>query len=618
MQRNRTTNGGIDGFIAKERLVYLPLLLGTVVLIFKPYFLAPTYGDTEYHLLRAREILTNPIKGMFWDYLTFFPEGRAIWHQPLFHLSTAVLWKIGGVRFAHSIITVAQILLSVGIAIWFTKKYFGALAAIIAGILMLFPLRMDYLTTPLPSAYIVPLLLLTTHFILKKQLKWALISSLIAMWTHPVALIAFPILILLSDLRRYRYTILAALTWVFWVSYWIWFREETRTSIFSAFSFPSSSSIFGPIILPSGPFGTALNAHFLLFPLGILGIWMYKSHIVTRLIAWPLMSIIFAYILISDYPRISQYSALPLSVFSGCAVQKIYSNVGEKNRRNMAIGTLAAFSSSFLFFAPNIVTMETSADLTWWKSFKNYEFVNPIIVYTSQIDMQENCVTSYNVRDGERLAWMTGQNVCINILNGNESRTGKIISGVPSRYVIKLEQLPPDFLTKKSQEITISTALPFKPQMWKFRSLEEGHEYLVKNGFINGYEVMFLRDPAYVGIGATIVENRVDVFDSVEGANEIFDDWKRLVSMRPDIFQPINPQPRVGLHEVKVGDESLFYGVIIPADGEEKALLLYIFRDRNVISYLQTFGTYGKISPHEIFKYAQNVAWQIENSTFSF
>jgi hypothetical protein len=610
---HRKIKGGADDL--KEYLVYLPLLLGMAVLIFRPYFLTPTYGDTEYHLLRAREILGNPVKGLFWDYLVFFPDGRAIWHQPLFHLSTAVLWKIGGVRFAHSIIVVAQIILSIGVVIWFTNKYFGALAGIIAGILALFPLRMDYLTTPLPSAYIIPLLLLTIHFILEKKVKWALACSVIAMWTHPLTLIAFPILILLSDLRRYRYTITAGLTWVFWVSYWIWFREETRASISVAFSPPSLSSIVGPIFLPSGPLGTTLNTYLLLLPLGLLGIWMYRTHRITKLIAWPLGGIILAHVLIADYVRIGQYLALPLSIFSGCAIQKIYSNAKEKNRKNVAIGALIGFSFSFLFFSPNVVTMETAADLTWWKSFKDYEFTNPFIEYTSQIDVQEDCVTSYNVRDGERLAWMTGKNVCIKIMDEKETR--KTVFGDPSRYVLKLEQLPPNFLTKKSGEINVSEVLPFKAQMWRFRPPEEGHRYLVKNGFINGYEVIFIRDPAYAGIGAAIVENRVDVFDSVEGAREIFDDWEKMLSLMPDIVQPVKPQPRIGLHELKVGDESLFYAVVIPADGEKKALLLYVFRYQNVVSYLQTFGTYGRIGPYEILKYARITAWQIENPTSS-
>jgi len=45
----------------KRIIPFIPLLVVFVILIIKPYYLFPTVGDTNYHLMRALEILQDPL-----------------------------------------------------------------------------------------------------------------------------------------------------------------------------------------------------------------------------------------------------------------------------------------------------------------------------------------------------------------------------------------------------------------------------------------------------------------------------------------------------------------------------------------------------------------------------
>jgi len=108
----------------RKIIPFIPLLAVLVLLIIKPYYIFPTTGDTDFHLIRAQEIIQNPLQGLFWDYLPYFPNGRALWHPPLFHSVLAFLWYLGGSRFAHSFLFVFHIILTVFVASWVAKKYY--------------------------------------------------------------------------------------------------------------------------------------------------------------------------------------------------------------------------------------------------------------------------------------------------------------------------------------------------------------------------------------------------------------------------------------------------------------------------------------------------------------
>jgi hypothetical protein len=299
-----------------EKLIpYLPLIFVALSLYLFPYFLFPERGDAFYHLVRAREILQSPLMGLFWDYLTYYPLGRAIWHPPLFHAIFASLWYIGGVRFAYSIFCVTQILSTVGVASWFANKYYGHIAGLFAGILALAAPRADILPVIMPAAYISILVILTINFLPKNKIK-AFITSLIGIWTHLIGLIVFVPLFLIQD-RRNRENIKMALlllpSILFWSAYWIYFKNQagTNTHIELTLQLPWYANFYGLSIL---------------LILGIIGLSiLYKlNREQFKLFTFYITTIIFVQYIFGDISRGFQYAALPLAILSGLSIHEGY------------------------------------------------------------------------------------------------------------------------------------------------------------------------------------------------------------------------------------------------------------------------------------------------------
>ena len=187
--------------------------------------------------------------GLFWNYLTYYPLGRAIWHPPLFHSIFAGLWYIGGVRFAYSIFCITQILTTVGIASWFANRYYGTVAGLFAGILALAAPRADILPVIMPAAYIPILVILTIHFLPKHKIK-AFITSLIGIWTHLVGLFIFVPLFLIQDYKNRdnrKMVLLLLPSIIFWAAYWTYFKDQAGTNTHIQLTIPSSHCV--PIIM---------------------------------------------------------------------------------------------------------------------------------------------------------------------------------------------------------------------------------------------------------------------------------------------------------------------------------------------------------------------------------
>jgi len=124
---------GLMKFNYGKIIPFIPLFSVLILLLLKPYYLSLGGGDTDFHLIRAREILLNPFYGIYWDYLVYYPLGRALWHPPLFHSVFAFLWYLGGLKFANTIFVLFQILITVFIASWIGKKEYGIMAGFFAG-----------------------------------------------------------------------------------------------------------------------------------------------------------------------------------------------------------------------------------------------------------------------------------------------------------------------------------------------------------------------------------------------------------------------------------------------------------------------------------------------------
>lgn len=135
-----------------------------ILLILKQYYLSLGGGDTDFHLILAREILINPFYGIYWDYLVYHPLGRALWHPLLFHSVFAFLWYVGGLKFANTIFVVFQILITVFIASWIGKREYGIMAGFFAGMFSLAAPRADILSIAIPANLIPILATLTIYF----------------------------------------------------------------------------------------------------------------------------------------------------------------------------------------------------------------------------------------------------------------------------------------------------------------------------------------------------------------------------------------------------------------------------------------------------------------------
>jgi hypothetical protein len=317
--------GDLLNFKDKIQLLipFTPLIVVFIVLILRPYYLFPVGGDTEFHLARAREILENPFYGLFWDNITYYPMGRPVWHQPLFNAVYAGLWYVGGVRFAQSFLCIFQILLTVGVASWFANKEYGVLAGYFAGLFALSVPAPSTMIAAIPATY-VPIMAVLTIYYIPKDKKKAFIASLIGLWTHMVALICFIPLYLVDNYRdKTNLKIIALLLpfWLFWVGYWIYFKDRLVTGgIFYTFTHIK--------FLSTNPTSPAFIIFLAVFFLGLIGLYLlYNNNYRQFKLFATYMVLIFSFSLFGfngDFLRGFQFVALPMAILSGLTVERGY------------------------------------------------------------------------------------------------------------------------------------------------------------------------------------------------------------------------------------------------------------------------------------------------------
>ncbi|NYB51994.1 MAG: hypothetical protein HVN35_05505, partial [Methanobacteriaceae archaeon] len=307
----------------KLLIPFTPLIAVFLILILRPYYLFPVGGDTDFHLLRAREILENPLIGLFWSNLTYYPMGRPIWHQPLFNAVCAFFWYIGGVRFAQTVMCFMQILITVGVAICFAKKEYGDMAGFFAGFFALFVPAVLPLSVPIPASFVPILAVLTIYYILRDKKK-ALITSLIALWTHMMSITSFIPLFLADNYRnKTNLKIIAILlpSWLFWMGYWIYFRDRLVTGGFFY-------SLLHPTFMCADPTLPSFYIQTSIFLVGSVGLYLlYKINYrqFKLFITYILIVIIFSFFGFNgDFLRGLQFSALPMAILASFTVQTGY------------------------------------------------------------------------------------------------------------------------------------------------------------------------------------------------------------------------------------------------------------------------------------------------------
>lgn len=386
----------------KKTIPFIPLLVVFTLLLIKPYYLLPTMGDTDYHLVRALEILQDPIRGLSWDYLIYPPSGRAIWHPPLFHTIYALLWHVGGLRFAHSLLCVFQILFTVFIASWVAKEEYGPLAGFFAGILSLAGNRIDIYTLPLPVAYIPIMAVLTIHYLPKEKFK-AFLTSLIGVWTHMFGLVIFISLFMadgLKNRRNLKMILLLLPSILFWAFYWILFKDQVG----------SSSQIANQtLIIGNNPIGIVILLIF-----GIMGIYYLYHSDQERFrlyITYFAIISISSVILFGDFSRLLQALSLPLAILSSLTIKKIYEYTIKKKKRSFSHLTIALILIISLVGVSPFV-MALNSDEKNWNYINipfNYEYSSLNNYITENTSPNETLWVEQDI--AERIAWMTGSPV---------------------------------------------------------------------------------------------------------------------------------------------------------------------------------------------------------------
>jgi hypothetical protein len=337
---------------------FIPLILVVFLLLIKPHYLFPTTGDLDYHLLRAREILENPLKGIFYDYLISYPLGRPVGHPPLFHLILASLWYVCGIRIAHIILSLTQILLSICVATCFASKKYGTIAGFFAGILVLAAPLPDTLFVIIPATYIPILAVLTIYFMGKSGKKTAIIAIL-GMWTHMISIVVFPLLFLVDKkggkyLKNWKISLPLFFSVAFWLGYWIYFTGQPGpiSSIHPSFISEQFINLSGTLILMS---------------LGIPGmIILYREKKPEfKLFFIYLVTVIFLQVLINDPYRGLQYAALPLAILSGLTMQRMYNYTSKNYRKSLSILFLIILFVPVLLGASNFLISSINVSYSW-------------------------------------------------------------------------------------------------------------------------------------------------------------------------------------------------------------------------------------------------------------
>ncbi|WP_321422173.1 hypothetical protein [uncultured Methanobacterium sp.] len=375
---------------------FIPLFSVLILLILRPYYLSVGGGDTDFHLIRAREILMNPFYGIYWDYLTYYPVGRALWHPPLFHTVFAFLWYLVGVRFANTIFVFTQIILTVIIASWIGKREYGVMAGFFAGMFSLTVPRVDILTVALPANFIPILATLTIYFLPKDQFK-AFLASLIGVWTHSVGLIIFIPLFLVDGARKnWKYILLLLPSVLFWGWYFISFSGQSGVieSAYPLFYIIPTIQIFSLILI--GLFGS----------IGLYFLYKMDNKRFKLIIAYIVIVMVSGY---TDISRGFEYAALPLAIMSGLAVSRIYGIIKIKKKFLSNYFILILVLLSFIGISPFFSIVENTN--------ANWDDLNiPINGYaelgdyiTSNSNQSE--IIWADPSSADKIVWLTGMRV---------------------------------------------------------------------------------------------------------------------------------------------------------------------------------------------------------------
>lgn len=384
----------------KELFPYIPLIIIAIILLLKPYYFHIVHGDLIYHLVRAKEIILNPIQGLFWDYMVYSPSGRAIWHPPLFHAIFAFLWELGGVRFANAVMALFQVLITVFIATWISKKEYGYIAGFFAGIFVLVNPRGDIFFMPMPANFIPILAVLTIYFLPKNRFN-AFITSLLGIWSHMIGLVIFIPLLAIDNLKKnIKYILILLPSALFWIGYWIYFKNNTGANN----SIQSSLNVYAQ---------TDFIALTIIMIFGILGlVFLYKiDKNRFKLILYYLISLITIQILFADISRGFQYIALPMAIMAGLSVQKVYEYANFRLKKEV-LGNILILGILLISLIGSASSLALIHYNTSWSELDDPIESNylPLITFINENTASNETLWAESPI-ADNVAWMSGRNI---------------------------------------------------------------------------------------------------------------------------------------------------------------------------------------------------------------
>jgi hypothetical protein len=306
---------------------------------------------------------------------------------------------------------ILQVLLTVGVASWISKKEYGILAGFFAGFFAFFVPAPSTLIDAIPATYI-PILAVSTIYYIPRDKKKAFITALLSLWTHMVALISFiPLFIVDNYKDKTNQKIIALLipSWLFWVGYWIYFSNRLVTG-----------GIFYSITHPKFITVDPLSESFLIFLsillLGVIGLYilykinnkqfkLYMTYLVT-VVGFSLFGFN------GDFLRGLQFIALPMAILSGLTIQKGY-NYLSKNYRPI-LSSLFIFIFLCISVIGVVIYYEQLPDqpVNNWNAL-NYPFEGKYAPLKDYIEYNTNKTDIIWTQPdlAEKVAWMTGRKV---------------------------------------------------------------------------------------------------------------------------------------------------------------------------------------------------------------
>lgn len=136
---------------------------------------------------------------------------------------------------------------------------------------------------------------------------------------------------------------------------------------------------------------------------------------------------------------------------------------------------------------------------------------------------------------------------------------------------------------------------------------EDEKEKAIERGWLESYQVLFQREEsASVLLEDLVVKHELGLYDNIEGAQDIFANWKQTVK---------DTEGFTVLSAPKKGEESIAYRFELEGETEEEffAYSTVSFRTKNIIHTVLVGGVYGgNVTIDDALTYADIVVGKLE------